>query len=177
MTSIPQYAKTQRPEVLEAIEANMQRAIDFHEKACAFAIKHGVEDGDYYRDAFAGHVGIGAVGGKEKPTTGQWTKHRRGGWRPYANSPVAEEMGALSFRKKQVPGVPSLVYSAMNRSMQQRASSPSPFVVDGVAYVGFGFVPADDQPEMRHAGDGGWEEIKASEFHKALETYNEARKA
>ena len=51
------------------------------------------------------------------------------------------------------------------------------FVHDRYAYSHFGFLPDISEKAHGKIAEYGWEEIKASELYKALEDFNEARKA
>lgn len=173
MNAFPQYASTTDPNVLDAIRVNEELRRSFHQRAVAFSQEQGVEDGAYYSSGFGGTHTVTALGGKTKPTTGRWTQHPRGGWRPFKNNPVFKDMERIKFQENAVPGLPSLVESAPNSQGQHYLATPHPFIVDGVAYVGFNFTPADNMGSRAQPEDGGWEEIKASELHRAMETYNE----
>ena len=72
MTAFPQYASTTDPEVLTVIRRNQKGFQEFRERAFAFATAQGAPDGAYYGSSFAGSHAISAIGGTEKPTTGQW---------------------------------------------------------------------------------------------------------
>ncbi|WNN95197.1 hypothetical protein SEA_MAGRITTE_246 [Microbacterium phage Magritte] len=173
MTAFPQFASTNSQNVLDAIEENQRLQREFHERALAFSQAQGIEDGAYFSSTFGGTHEVTALGGKVKPTTGRWTEHPRGGWRPFKNNPLFQEMQKLRVQMEPIPGLPALVESKPNAMMQHYLASPRPFVVDDVAYVGFNFEPTDNLRSQSEPEDGGWEEIKASEFHKAMETFNE----
>lgn len=165
--AFPQYAQSTDPIVIATIERNATETERFHERACDFAQAHGVPDGAYYRTLFAGSYAVFAIGGDTKPTTGRWAKHPRAGWRPFKNTPLYAEMKGLGLRLDEVPGLPQLVESSMSGDGRRTISSPTPFVLDGVAYVGFSFRPENgDDTDL-------WTEVKASEFFRAMETWNE----
>ncbi|KQQ65046.1 hypothetical protein [Microbacterium sp. Leaf320] len=171
MTAFPQYASTTDPRVLAVIQRNKEGFQAFRERAFAFATAHGAPDGAYFGSSFAGGHAISAIGGDEKPTTGQWKEGYRRGWLPFKNNPLAKQLEAIRFDEEPVPGLPQLLESA-TRDGSRRVASPLVFVLDEVAYSGVSFLPEDDGGKVKPE-DGGWEEIKASEFHKGLETYNE----
>lgn len=173
MTAFPQFASTNAQGVLDAIEINQRLQREFHERAIAFSQAQGIEDGAYFSSTFGGTLEVTALGGKVKPTTGRWTQHPRGGWRPYKNNPLFTDMQKLRVQSEEIPGLPALVESVSNAMGQRYLASPRPFVVDDIAYVGFNFTPDDNMGSRANPEDGGWEEIKASEFHKAMETFNE----
>lgn len=177
-TTIPQYARSTDPEVIATIERNRAGEVDFNRRASEFAATHGSPNGAFYPSRFAGSHSISAIGGEEKPTTGRWKKGYHGhGWVPFKNTELEAEMDAIRFTEESLPGLPDLVYGPYT-SRGQVVSRGTRFVHDGVAYLGFSAAPLADQPERATVtGDGHWEEIKASEFHAALEAYNEAAKA
>lgn len=171
---IPQYARTTDPRVLEAVRRNRVGAADFHNRACEFAVANGVEKGSYYPGGFGGGRSIRALGGNEKPRTGRWTTGYGGyGWRPFKNNPLHDEMDAIRFEAEPVPGLPSLVNGPYLPNGSHTIATPQPFELDGAVYVGFSFQPVDSGRRMPDPGEGGWEEIKASEYHAAVETYND----
>ncbi|WP_251153744.1 hypothetical protein [Cellulosimicrobium sp. Marseille-Q4280] len=177
-TTVPQYASSTDPEVIATIERNRAGVADFNRRAIEFAARHGSPNGGFYPSTFAGAHDVMAIGGDAKPTTGRWKKGYRGaGWVPFKNTELDAEMEAIRFVEEPLPGIPDLVYGP-HTSRGQVVSAGARFVHDGVAYIGFGHTPLADQPERASAtGDGHWEEIKASQFHAALEAYNEAAKA
>lgn len=172
--TFPQYAKTTNPDVLATIRANLDGVADFHKRACAFAEAQGVELGAYFPSRFGGGHGIRAIGGDTRPTTGQWKPGHGGyGWLPYKSNPLHSELVSIRFYERRVPGLPSTVTGPANRDWSRPMASSKPFIVDEVEYVGFAFQPVDDGAKEPDPADGGWEEIKASELHLAMETYNE----
>lgn len=177
MTStIPQYARTTDPTVIAAIEANRTGRRTFHDRATAFAAKHGSPKGAYLPSSFAGMHNVRAIGGTDKPTTGRW---KRGwddrGWRPFKNTDLERELDAIQFVEKPVPGLPDIAHGDYTPSGAQHISPGTVFVHEGVAYVGYPFAPTDDTE--RAATPADWEEIKASQFHAAMEAFNEAVRA
>lgn len=174
MTAFPQYASTTDPEVLAVIRRNQKGFQEFRERAFAFATAQGAPDGAYYGSSFGGSHTISAIGGKEKPTTGQWKNGYRAGWLPFKNNPLAQELEAIRFDEEKVPGLPQLLESA-TRDGARRVASPLVFVLDDIAFSGASFLP-EDSGDRNNPNDGGWVEIKASEFHAALESYNERLK-
>lgn len=171
MTAFPQYASTTDPAVIAVIQRNREGFQAFRERVFAFASAQGAPDGAYYGSSFAGSHSIAAIGGNEKPTTGQWKNGYRAGWLPFKNNPLAKELAAIRFDEEPIPGIPQLL-KATERHGARRVASALVFVLDGVAFSGVSFLPEDSGDKIKPE-DGGWKEIKASEFHKALETYNE----
>ncbi len=172
MTAFPQYASTTHPEVLAAIQRNKDGFQAFRERAFEFASAQGAPDGAYYGSSFAGAHAISAIGGDTKPTTGQWKEGHRRGWLPFKNNPLAKDLEAIRFDEEPVLGLPQLLESP-SRDGSRRVGSALLFILDGVAFAGVSFVPEDPGPHGTDPSVGGWAEIKASEFLKALETYNE----
>jgi hypothetical protein len=171
-TTVAQYARSTDPEVIATIERNRAGVVDFNARAIAFAASHGSPNGGFYPSAFAGSHSISAIDGDTKPSTGRWKKgYRDIGWVPFKGSELEGEMEAIRFDEESLPGVPDMVYGAYT-ARGQVVSAGTRFVHDGVAYLGFSSTPLAVQPETVK-GDGHWEEIKASQFHAALEAYNE----
>lgn len=172
MTAFPQYAKTTAPAVLDALEQNKALDKEFFARGMAFAEAHGGTA--FYSSRWGSTTSMVAIKADEKPTTGQWKRHARGGWIPYKNNPLYKVFNDIELRRVAIPGLPEFVESGYNDRMQHYIASPHPFVLGGAAYVGFSFVPQDrnyqNDPKPE---DGGWEEIKASEWHAAREAYNE----
>jgi hypothetical protein len=172
MTAFPQYAKTTDPSVFDALRENEALNKDFFERGMAFAEANG--GSAFYSSRWGKTTDLTAIESDKKPTTGRWTEHPRGGWRPFKNNPLYAQMQAIKLHRNAVPGLPEYVESAYNSQMQHYISAPRPFVVDGVVYVGFTFIPQDRNSKSDpEPSEGGWEEIRASEFHAAMETYND----
>jgi hypothetical protein len=167
MTRFPQYAKSTDPEVLGAIRRNKVGEEEHHQKCLAFALANGVEKGEYYKNDW-GSRSLRAVGGDTKPTTGRWKKGPGGyGWVPYKNNPLHEEFEDLFFRRERIPGH---VDSYMSGSYYV---TPIVFEFDGAVWSGATRAPDDDRGNKPLSEEGGWVEVKASEFHAAMEGYNE----
>ncbi len=172
MSAFPQYAKTTSQNVFDVLRENKELDKDFFERGMDFAKAHGGTA--FYSSRWGSSTRMVAIKADEKPTTGQWKEHPRGGWLPYKNNPLYKEFESIELRTNQVPGLPSTVESAMDSNFQHRIANPNPFIVDDAVYVGFAFMPVDSG--IRNTPDpaeGGWEEIRASEFHLAMETYND----
>jgi hypothetical protein len=173
VTAFPQYAATNNADVIAAIERNAEGRAAFHQIGVDFAKAQGVQDGAFFLNGFGGRYRVAAVGGATKPTTGRWTDGYRGGWRPFKNNPLFAEMTKIKFDAESIPGLPDTVDGPTNRDLSHLVGTPHPFIVDGFAYVGFTFQPVEPAGPAPDPADGGWEEIKASEYHHARETYNE----
>ncbi len=178
MTAFPQYAKSTNLAVVGTVLANRDGVKGFHEAACAFSEAQGVKDGAYSPSSFAGTHRIRSLGGDTKPETGRWKQGYGGyGWLPFKNNPLHAEMEKIRFDEQDVPGLPGLLHGHYLPNGQQVIYSPRPFVLDGVAYVGFSGQPIESGGREAQPEEGDWEEIKASEYHAAVETYNERVKA
>jgi hypothetical protein len=166
----PQYARTNDPAVLAAVRVNLEGRSKHHQDAIQFAKEQGVEDGAYYSGDFAGSRTIRAIGGAQKPTTGQWKKGYGGyGWRPFKKNPLHETIDGIRWNDVEIPGLPSTL---MGPGV---IYSPRPFEVGDAVYVGLSGQPDELSRGDSDPADGGWEEIKASEYHAAIEAYNEGR--
>lgn len=165
----PQYSKTNDPEVLEALERNRIGRKEVLQRACEFSKLHGdTPEGSVFTSDWAGFAVTGIVS-SEKPTSGRWKEllRSRNGWTPYKNNPLNEEMNSFQFREEKIPGIPGWIESASRSDGSNYVGNPKPFVLGETAYVGLSFMPITEALE-----DSPWEEIKASEFHKAMEDYN-----
>ncbi|WP_137878474.1 hypothetical protein [Microbacterium sp. 4NA327F11] len=173
MTAFPQYAKTTSAAVLEVIRQNKELDKAFFDKGQAFAEANGGTG--FYSSRWGSTVSVAAIAVKELPTTGRWREHPRGkGFIPYKNNPLYNEFEAIELRMNAIPGLPEYVESEYDEHMRHYIASPKPFVLDGAVFVGFNFVPQDRNSKSDpNPADGGWEEIKASEWHAARESYNE----
>lgn len=173
-TTFPQYSKTDNPEVLAVLERNRLGRRDVLQRACEFSKLHGdTAKGSVFTSDWGDFVVTGIVS-EEEPKSGRWKRLPRtnGGWTPYKNNPLHEELETFRFRQEQVPGIPGWIESASRADGSNYVGNPRPFVLDGVAYIGLSFLP------VTPALDGSpWEEIKASELHAAMEAYNLANEA
>lgn len=176
MTAFPQYARTTDPAVLDVLAQNRELDKEFLARGMAFAEAHGGTG--FYSSRWGGTTSIVAIAADKKPTSGQWKKHPRGGWAPYKNNPLHAEFSRIECLQKSVPGLPEYVESAYNDQMQHYMANPRPFVLDDAVYVGFSFVPQDrNSKHDPKPEDGGWEEIRASKYVLAMETFNDRIKA
>jgi hypothetical protein len=177
MSTFPQYARTTDHEVIAAVQVNQDGWRDFHQRACAFSLAQGVEKGAYIPSSFAGGHRVRALGGDVRPETGRWKQGYGGyGWLPFKNNQLHDELEAIKFDEADVPGLPAVIDGPYLPNGSHTIATPRPFIHDGAVYVGFNFRPVDMQYQNRQPQpeDGGWEEIKASEYHKAVEAYKEA---
>jgi len=161
-----QFAKSTDPAVIATIERNRQGRYDWQKRACAFATAHGAKDGSFYPTSFGGRWDVLAINTKDEPTTGRWKRMRRG-WAPYRNNPLAKEMDAIRFTCEPVPGLPSLLHSAEDPDWRHYVMTPTPFVHDGVAWLGLSHAPVDS--DRNESFGPQWVECLASEYHAARE--------
>lgn len=170
--ALHQYAKSVDPQTLAVIDRNQTGTQRFLEEGHAFASEHGNEDGNLYSSSFAGRHRIMSIASASKPTSGQWKKGPRGyGWVPYKNNPLHQVLDSITFDAESVPGLPGLVCGPSSPNGGRIVGTPRPFIVDGVAYYGFTFTPTEQDTFESIPEGGGWEEIKASEFHAAAEAH------
>ncbi len=175
MATYPQYAKTDSGEVIAVIERNKTGREEVRQRAFEFAAKYGDRTGGdvgFYHSDFFDYC-ITGIMSDEKPAAGQWKRmHRAPGWLPYKNNPIHAELEELRFKPEVIPGTPSLLHSGYGRDGTQRVGGPTLFILDGVAYSGTSIQPIDELPQ-----GSPWEEVKASEFHAAMEAYNERQRS
>lgn len=168
--TFPQYAKTSDQRVVVAIEEAQEAHRVFHEAACALSEKYtGERDQVWMRGNWilgASAVGISAHGIDNLP--GKWTKPERGVSRPYKNNPAYAEFSSLSTRPADIPGRASMEFG--ERNGQEYMGCGTLFVHRGTAYSAFTFQPNERSSDP---AEFGWEEIKASEWHKAREDFRE----
>lgn len=165
----PQYAQSTSPEVLEAIRRNDEREADFRRRAWAFSLKHG-GSGPYRFFRLYG-TSLSGIASEEEPEDGRWKRVGTEHWAPYKSNPLSREFAAIAYRAEPVPGVPLMLHGPEDRDGIRMAGEATVFIHEGVAYSGTSLSPTD-----LVALPIPWEEIKASEFHAALEGYNASRK-
>lgn len=165
----PQYAKSTDPEVIAAIVANEESERVAREQAFAFAKKHSdIEKPTVWSTGFDGFTLTG-IESNEAPKSGRWRNGRRKTqWIPYRNNPLFAEFNAISVRRGKVPGVPGWIEGPMRNDFTHLTGPATLFILDGVAYSGCSETPTNNVP-----ANIPWEEVKTSEFYKAMETYNE----
>lgn len=169
--AFPQYAKSTHPEVIATVEANAAGWREHHAQACAFAERFGADRGAYFPGGWGARSSVAAINAPAKPTDGDWKRGPSGyGWAPFKRNPLRQEFDALTFTRQPVPGLPEMLRGPDLGNGRHMIVTPTPFIREGVAYVGFSIVPAGHEygPPVTHA-DGGWEEILGSEYHSALE--------
>ena len=183
---IPQYAKSTDPEVIATIEANKARLREFGELARAFQERHAVDndpedEGDTFVWSHGDDRGLAGVISRGKPEDGQWKPHgsRPNVWEPYKNNPLRREFNSIRCKGEIPKGLSEFYVTGFDRRHGSTIMhTPQTFVHDGVAYMGLGGAPLADQ--TAGWGDGEfdetvWTEMLGSEFHAALDAYNEAR--
>lgn len=173
---IPQYARTDRADVIEVIERNINGVREFGARAQAFADKYSdLAEPRFWRSAFAGDYRLVAIDSRNAPTVGQWTRGHRGGWRPYKSNPAYAEMTAIRFRAERIPGTPTAIEGQWRPDGSRVLMSPSLFVHDGLAWFHLSSEADPDQRGTFNDGDpfdpGIWTEVLGSEWHAANEAH------
>lgn len=176
MNPFPAFAKSNHPDVLEAIRETERRAKDFHERMGDVAEKIVGERNGIYLNGwmFDGQsfTGFSHAAVKNANAPGQWTQPRNGITRPYKSNPIWDELKGLSFKAADIPGRTNLMWGA------GRMGTGTIFEHDGFIYSGINFTLHDmNEKQAAEAEEFGWTEIMASEFHKAMETVNAEREA
>lgn len=98
---------------------------------------------------------------------GKWKKPDGMVREPYRSNPISREFDAVRHDPPQIAGRPSF-------HMGEGRMGPGViFRHNGAIYSGFGFQTTAERIE--DPADNGWQEIKASEFHRAREEYTEAK--
>jgi len=169
-----QYAKSADLEVVQTCLANREGRNAFMQEALAWANERGSDKPLY--SAFFGRYTVAGLPVMPEGR-GRWTQ-RRNAFRPYKNNRAENNaIEAITFSNKPIPGLPEVVYGKTNRDWSRPIASPTPFVHEGIAYVGIGFIP--DPEEQRGEGEFGeqWVEILPSEFHAANEALTGKRVA
>lgn len=163
--TIHQYARSTDPEVVAVIERNDAKRDAFHEAAIAFAREHGdAAEPAYFGDS----THLTAIASATKPTSGQWTRVLGGrGWRPYKSNPLMAQMMALTPKLEPVPGLPRTAVSPANSDGLRYRMWPTPFVLDGVAWLTLGHAPAQTDDSFGEQ----WTEVLASEALTARERW------
>ncbi len=140
---VPQYLRSDDPEVVAAVEANEAGVQAWAERAWAFAQKYGVPDRPgteakpLVRTSFGDYRVTGVSG--EQPDVGKWRRLKNGGWAPYARNPVSAEMAQVAFRRGPVPGLPEMVTGSDGSASLGGIVMmwPVPFVEGGAVWVKF----------------------------------------
>lgn len=182
-----QYLMSTDADVIARVELN-ERAREAHDKAAAaFTRKYRVgnhpdEEPSWYGSSFYGSVFISAIQSDEMPTEGKWTKGRAGyGWRPFKKDPAYAEMTALNIRLATVPGLPAVTHGPVNRRTgASTVYTLSPFVSGEAAWVDCRTPLSEERQARPHEGMPDpdlWSEVKASDYHLALEALREQEEA
>lgn len=172
--SFPQYAKTDHPEVLQALAETDRRRKDFNNRVTEFLEKI-VGNGKHpiWMNG-SPHMGLTLIGLQPvdldiESLPGRWTKPGRSGIRPYKNNPLSQEFDQLSYKSASIPGRGNMQLG------EGYMGTGTVFEHNGTVYSRLGFKP-DHTVEHDSQHDYGWQEIMPSEFHTALEAENERRK-
>ncbi|HEY4534802.1 MAG TPA: hypothetical protein VIG71_02320 [Enteractinococcus sp.] len=168
----PQYAKTTHDEVLHAIQENNATYDEFVKHVRGFA------------EEFTGDVDCAVAYGwklrcvrleglrtSKFVNDSTWTKPDRGGvTRPKKSNPLYERFSCLRHVAPTIPGR----NDGRNQDNLIMGSGywgvGALFILNGVAYSGFGFMPTS---EVKDATEFGWQEIMPSEYEDAVEAYKE----
>lgn len=165
-----QYAKSDDPEVIEAILERARAKERFIEKAKEYAESMGLTVEDLVTWRWPdGSVKVDGL--KVLPKgRGQWTQKYP--HRPFRNNlPEKERMENTYVGTREVPGIPGLIESHNSSLGKTYWLTPTLFVHDGTAWLLLSRKPDDGIGEQ-------WTEALGSEAHAAMEAYNrEAVKA
>lgn len=172
--SFPQTAKTNHPDVIASIRETERREAEFREKARDISEKY---TGDRHKGWLSGgtfegmHLSsIQVTEEQYAALPGQWKKRdHMGRTSPYRNNKKVEGFH-VGFKADRIPGRGNFHMGG------NYMGTGTVFIHDGYAYSHFGFLPGISEKSYGEIAEYGWEEIKASEFHKALEDFNEALK-
>jgi|SRR5690625_24275 len=171
--SFPQYAKTDHPEVLQALAENISLEREFGKQVDALAerLTGNSEAGFINGSLLRGYAMVGIDADYADVLPGKWKKPQQGVVEPYKNNPIYDEMQAISYRPVSVPGRGNVLFgfNGAGRVM----GTGLVFEYEGYVYSGLTFTI-----EAGRTGDFeqyGWVEIMPSEFHLALEAENKRR--
>lgn len=169
---LPQYLKSEDPEVVALVRRNSDGLRDWQERAHAFAAQYGddpVNSGFYY-SSFSGSFQVSAIHSIEEPPHGGWRRTKGDRWEPRAKNPLREEMAAIRFRYEDVPGLPRiLTVTAPDGGIIWR--SPVTFAHEDTAWADLG----SGDVRVKESGyiSAQWQEVYASEYWAAREAYEE----
>lgn len=172
---IPQYAKSATPDVLAAIERNLDATWTFKTAALAFSAEHGDDPNHgFYVGGWGLNRHVTAIASSTRPTNGQWKNGIRGrGWAPYKSNPLSKVMGAIRLVSEPIPGLAESYAGETNADWSTPVYFPTVFVQDGVAYMGLAGLPVarnDEQPFGSDTFDRDlWTEVLGSEYLAAKE--------
>lgn len=160
---IPQYAKSVDPAVISAILANDNQRQSAINRMLEWASERGNDGCCTWKWGQRIHV-IGLYSAPKG--RGQWTaRDSHGVTRPFKSNPEYAEMAALSFAPTPVPGAVVEAVGHTDRNGRSHFLVASPFVSDGVAYLGFSMPP--DAPNEQLGPQ--WVECLGSEWLAAIE--------
>jgi hypothetical protein len=139
-----------------------------HTAACAFAARHGAEDGSHFVAPSLEHGSyrISAVDTPERPTDGKW---KRGpgecGWAPYKNNPLSAEMAAIRFDPDPIPGLPTLTKS------DNRLAATVWFLHEDTAWANLIIPDGRIVSGTLDLETYGWTEVLGTEYRQAADAY------
>ena len=164
--SKPQYLTSTDPEVVAVVQRNRDAWPRFREAALAWAKERGFDNAPF--DFINGTYRLGGLPDRPKGF-GQWTKpgstYRRS-WPYKTNVAEREAMASLAVHTQPVPGMPFEAMSVDDGSGQVWFMRSKPFVVNGVAWIGWANPPEDSTP----IGDQ-WSECLGSQYEAAKEAW------
>lgn len=171
---IPQYAKSNDPEVLAAVEERNVAYRDFTKACDEIARRYGSPDGEFMVSSGFGSRHLAGLPFKPEGH-GKWKNPRGRTWLPYANNPAAKDF-ALKQRHVDIPGLPTVVYGEPNRDGSTPVYTVHAFIQDGYAWHGLPGAPGKHERQESDAGPQ-WTEVLTSQYFAALEAHNADRKA
>lgn len=170
---LPQYAKSNDPAVLAAVEDRRAAYAEFTRRGDEVARKYGSPDGEFMVSSGFGRRYLAGLPFKPEGH-GRWTNNRGRTWRPYANNPASADFNVRQ-RDVEIPGLPATIRGRGNRDGSTTIHTVEPFLHDGYAWHGIDEAPARD----RQDGDVGpqWTEVLTSEYWAAREAVIVKQKA
>lgn len=163
---VPQYLRSEHPDVLESVAARNRARDEWERDVKAYVDEHG-EGSRFYAGLSVGRLVFGGLA--SPPATGKWAKSRNG-YRPHKRSPLYEVHEALTRKDLRVVGLPTLTLIDSPQGMQ--VVSYQVFVHAGVAWA-----RAATSGAVTNPGDAPdlevWREVMASEWHAAQEAHDE----
>jgi len=167
-TVFPQYAKTNHPDVIQALMVTDQRRSAFLERVRLVSEKYTTGAHNGYINGWH-HDQMWMVGVKHSAlkddVPGNWKKPTKGVTRPYSKNPADKDF-RLSYKAEKIPGRGNVL-----RGMG-RMGPGALFLLDGYVYSYLNFIPLRAEEEAGDYKAYGWEEILPSEAQKALDAYN-----
>lgn len=164
-TPFPQYARTDHPAVLEAVQQTLADYRAFRAQCAALA-----EQLTGHRDAAITRgwafdlcrlIGFKAHRVDPKRVQGKWTTPKQGLTRPHKSSALHARMSQVSHLAATIPGRGNILWG------ENQFHTGAIFVHGGQVYSGLEFTPA--QPARADMDDYGWVVIPEANFHDVME--------